>query len=72
MSECGEIDKGVEGVESFVGADVAGGASASYVLFSGLHGHAEGAIVVAIRGESNDTSGDLSEVLFFAGEYAEA
>ncbi len=57
----GEVDRGGQGEERLVGADVAGRLVAPDVLLARAHGHHEGALSVEVGRHPDETPGDLAD-----------
>ena len=56
-----EVDRGGQGEERLVGADVAGRLVAPDVLLARAHGHHEGALPVEVGGHPDEAPGDLAD-----------
>src|SRR4051794_29096650 len=66
-----EVDRGAEGEEALVGADVAGGFFAADVLLAGLQREDEAALAAAVDCFTRDAAGHAADKFFSAGHDAE-
>ena len=63
-AEEGEVDRGAEGEEALVGADVARGLFAADVLLAGLQREDEAAFAAAVDGLAGDAAGHAADEAF--------
>ena len=70
-AEQGEVDRGAEGEQALVRADVARGLFAADVLLAGLQREDEAAFAAAVDGFAGDAARHAADELFAAGHDAE-